>query len=196
MDVDWIVQLGLPSDEISFLAKEKQVDLVVMGIKDGGELDKLVGSTTSVVIRKCHQPVLVIHDQTVFAPFRSLAYATDFTYNTDASRFEPLKFLAGKFNAELVVVNIRKQARAVGGDQEGAKERLDQAFNNIRHTYQTVEDDDVDHGLIRFLHEQKPDLLTMVAHKHTLVERLFGAHHTRAMIYQTRTPLLILHDTD
>jgi len=196
MEVEWIAQLGMPSDEITFLAKDKNVDLVVMGMKGAGELDKLVGSTTSAVIRKCHRPVLVIPEQATYSPFKMVAYATDFSYTADASRFQGLKFLINKYSASVVVVNIQKTAKIDISIQNAGKQRLDELFRGIDHTYQIIEDDDIDHGLIEFARQHNPGLLVMMAHKHNLLERLFGSHHTRAMIYHTHTPLLILHDSD
>jgi nucleotide-binding universal stress UspA family protein len=195
-EVEWIAQLGMPSDEITFMAQEKNIDLIVMGMKGAGELDKLVGSTTSAVIRKCHQPVLVVPEHATYAPFRMVSYATDFSYTADSSRFRALQFLINKFNASVVVVNIQKTAKIDVAVQHAGKERLDQLFEGIDHSYQIIEDDDIDHGLLEFARQHNPDLLVMVAHKHNLLERLFGAHHTRAMIYNTQTPLLVLHDSN
>src|SRR5687767_1535174 len=40
IEVEWIVQIGIPSDEVKQLAKEKNADIIVMGMKGAGGLDK------------------------------------------------------------------------------------------------------------------------------------------------------------
>src|ERR1044072_2088811 len=57
IEVEGIVRLGLASDEIRDIEREKNIDLTIMGMNGGGEFDKLIGSTTIAVIRKCHKPV-------------------------------------------------------------------------------------------------------------------------------------------
>src|SRR5688500_8727362 len=46
VEVEWIVRLGLASDEISDLCRERNIDMVIMGMKGEGDFDKLIGSTT------------------------------------------------------------------------------------------------------------------------------------------------------
>src|SRR5438309_1326464 len=63
MEVEWLVRIGIASDEIKVLTKEREIALIVMGMKGAGGLDKIIGSTTTNVSRKVKTPVLVIpHD--------------------------------------------------------------------------------------------------------------------------------------
>lgn len=194
IEIEWIVRLGLASDEIRDMESETNIDLVVMGMKGVGELDKLIGSTTVAVIRKCHKAVLVIPRQAKFVPFKLIAYATDFSYTANIACFEPLKMFIRSFTSELVVVNVQKGGKNIKNEQFAGKERLDQVLKEIPHNYQIIEDDDIEHGLHQFIETRSPDVLVMVAHKHNMIERLFGTHHTKAMIYQTHIPTLILQD--
>ncbi|MEE9594913.1 MAG: universal stress protein [Candidatus Hydrothermarchaeales archaeon] len=56
-----LVKEGIPSEDISKTAEEKQVDVIVMGTAGRSGLDKfLLGSVTEKVIRTAPCPVLVI----------------------------------------------------------------------------------------------------------------------------------------
>ncbi len=56
-----LVKEGIPSEDISKTAEEKQVDVIVMGTAGRSGLDKfLLGSVTEKVIRIAPCPVLVI----------------------------------------------------------------------------------------------------------------------------------------
>ncbi len=59
--VESIVKEGIPSEDISKTAEEKQVDVIVMGTAGRSGLDKLLlGSVTEKIIRTAPCPVLVI----------------------------------------------------------------------------------------------------------------------------------------
>ncbi len=55
------VRIGHPSEEIMKQVKASECDLVVMGARGLGVLaDKLIGSTSKRVLRRCEKPVLII----------------------------------------------------------------------------------------------------------------------------------------
>ncbi len=192
IEMEWIVRLGLASDEIRDIEKEKSIHLIIMGMNGSGELDKLIGSTTIAVIRKCHQPVLVIPEKARYASFKLIAFATDYSYSVNLSCFEPLKALIQKYKSKLAVVNVQKADKVP--EHANGKEILEKVLNDTDHHYVFVEDNNIDHGLQRFIETNSPELLAMVAHKHNVFERLFSTHHTKTMIYQTNIPILILQD--
>ncbi len=192
--IEWIVRMGLASDEIRDIEKEKNIRMVIMGMKGGGELDKLIGSTTIAVIRKCQQAVFVIPAEAKFIRFRMAAYATDFSYPMNPACFEPLINLLLDQNTDLMIVNVQKSGKTMTPNQITGKHKLEEILANVPHSYHIIEDSHIEHGLQEFSKTQSPDLLAMAAHKHNILERLFGNHHTDSMIYQTHVPLLILQD--
>lgn len=194
IEVEWLVRLGLASDEIRDVEKEKNIDLVVMGMNGGGEFDKLMGSTTIAVIRKCYKPVLVIPEAARYQRIKLIAYATDFNDLVNTSCFVPLKNFIETYGAELVVVNVQKTGKDLPAEQVPGKEKLEQMLNNAKHSYTIIEDHSIEHGLKQFIEAHSPEILTMVAHKNNMIERLFGTHHTKEMIYHTHIPILVLQD--
>src|SRR3954467_11934452 len=44
LEVEWLVRIGIASDEIKTLTKEKEIGLIIMGMKGAGGLDKIIGS--------------------------------------------------------------------------------------------------------------------------------------------------------
>ena len=68
VETEGIVRIGIPSDEIKVLSDDLSADLVVMGMKGAGGIDKMIGSTTTNAIRKLKTPVLVIPHDSRFLP--------------------------------------------------------------------------------------------------------------------------------
>lgn len=183
----YLVRLGYPSDEIEAAIEDQPVDLVVMGMRGKGTLEKWMGSTTTSTIKKISKPILVVPEDATYRDLQNVTYATDFTYSVGFQIYEPLLNLLKLFNANLHIVHVSK-------DETKAEAQLDPAFKAIPHQFHLVEDSDVRHGIETYLEQQPTDLLVMVTHEHSFMERLFRKTHTTAMVYNTHVPLLVLKD--
>ena len=166
-----------------------------MGMKKEEGLNKLMGSTTIATIRKCQRAaILVIPQHVQFAPVKSIAYATDLGYKMNPDSFQPLITLIHQFKCDLHLVHVYKEEHRLKAEQITGKMKLEAVLSNVYYHYHAIRSDNVEKGLDEFINSHSPDMLTMVVHKHNLLERLFGVHHTQTMLYHTSIPLLILLD--
>jgi nucleotide-binding universal stress UspA family protein len=64
-NVEWTSQVvsGVPWDSICWLAKDEDVDLVVIGAHGYGRLDRLIGTTASRVVNHADRSVLVVRHE-------------------------------------------------------------------------------------------------------------------------------------
>jgi nucleotide-binding universal stress UspA family protein len=196
LEVEWLVRIGIASDEIKILSKEKEIGLIVMGMKGAGELDKIIGSTTINVSRKVKTPVLVIPQNAAYTPIKHITYASDFTYRTSTQLFTPLLELAQAYGAKTHILFIRQNHGGKSEQELTGKKSSEIIFEGHDHDYATVEEPSVNQGISKYLQQNSSDLLVMVAHKHSFLERVFSKTHTTAMAYETHIPLLILQDKD
>lgn len=193
-EVEWLVRIGIASDEIKAITKERPIDLVVMGMKGAGGIDKIIGSTTTNVTRKVTVPVLVIPHDATYTPVKHITYASDFSYKTSAELFKPFIELASAFGAQVHILHIRQMHRGPFDEELAGRNNNDLIFSGIDHEFAIIEDPTVNGGINKYLQQQASELLVMVAHKHTFLERVFSKNHTTAMVYETHVPLLILQD--
>lgn len=190
ISADYIVRLGFPSDEIDSIIEDQPIDLVVMGMRGKGALEKMMGSTTTATIKKINKPTLVVPEQAAYSDIKQAVYATDFSYDVDFNVYSPLLQLLQAFEATLHIVHVQKKADAETADIA----KLDPAFKAVPHEFHIVTDSEVKHGIESYLQENRTDLLVMITHGHSFLERLFGKSHTKAMVYDTAVPLLVLQD--
>lgn len=196
LEVEWLVRIGIASDEIKTLCKERDIGLIVMGMKGAGGLDKIIGSTTTNVSRKVKTPVLVVPHDATYTPIKHITYASDFTYKTSTHLFNPMLKLARAYGATTHILFVRQ---GHGGNSElelTGKKSTEIIFEGYDHEYITLEEPSVNQGISKYIQEYSSDLLIMVAHKHTFLERVFSKNHTTVMAYETHVPLLILQDKD
>lgn len=196
LEVEWLVRIGVASDEIKTITKERETGLIVMGMKGAGGLDKIIGSTTTNVARKVKTPVLVIPHDAAYAPIKHITYASDFSYKTSSQLFNPLLEIARAVQPRIHILFIRQGHDGETEEELTGKRSNEIIFEGLEHEYATVEEPSVNHGISRYLQQQSSEMLVMVAHKHSFLERVFSKDHTSAMAYETHVPLLILQDKD
>lgn len=194
VEAEGIVRIGIPSDEIRTLTEEMPISMVVMGMKGAGGIDKMIGSTTTNSIRKLRTPVLVIPNHSVFTPILNITYASDFSYAISPQLFISIIILAKAFQAKIHVINVHRQKEEMKTRQVEGKIALENIFQGLEHTFDDITHQSTLQGIIEYMRTHESELLVMVEHKHSFLERLFSKDHTTAMAYETKTPLLVLQD--
>ena len=194
VETEWLVRIGIPSDEIKALSEERPVDLVVMGMKGVGGIDKIIGSTTTNCLRKLKAPVLVIPQDARFADYKHITYATDFHSELLTRSFDPLVEIAKQFSSTLSIVYIHRDSDRSDVNEQDWRKNMSAILPGIEYSFVKIEDDSVKHGLTEYIETSGTDLLVMLTHRHTFFERLFNRSQTATMAYETTVPLLVLHD--
>lgn len=194
IESEGIVRIGIPSDEIGVLAEDVNIDLIVMGMKETGGLDKMIGSTTVSAIRKLKTPVLVVPHDYRFSSIRNITYASDFSYASSTHLFDVVVKMAKTFQAKVHVINVHKENQDMKADQVGGRRSIENIFDHIEHTFHDITHQSIMGGISEYMQTHKSELLVMVEHKQSFFGRLFSKDHTTSMAYETKTPLLVLHD--
>ena len=189
--INGFVEEGYALDIIPKWIKEKQVGLTVMGMKGKGKSNSVFGSTTTALIQRSSFPILIIPETASFKPIDYITFASDFNTTIEIDRYTALLEIAERFDSLINIINVQKgsslsQKKAIG------KMKADLAFWKQKHQFHIINGSRVEEGINQFIETNPTDILTMVAHKHSLFQRLFGKVHTKIMSYQTEIPLLVL----
>jgi nucleotide-binding universal stress UspA family protein len=192
--IDYKCMYGTPVESISEFCKKNKVDLIVMGMQGGGLLtEKLVGSTTTSVMRKVNCPVLCIDKSVRFKPTKKIVLACDLRFIPGAKTFRILKDYAALFKSNISVLYVMNEFETLpkkGEEKVGAK--LKNALSDVKHTFNFVKNNDVVQAINDFAKKQKADMVVMIPHKHDVYENLFFEHDSKRMAFHTRLPLLTL----
>lgn len=184
---------GDPSTIIINMAKENDYDLIIMGTKGKGNSNSFFGSTTTSVINKSVFPILVVPENCSFEPVKNIALASDFESKTDLLSYHSLLLIADKFDSKISIINILNTKADLSQAQVIEKMNLNQLFSKFRHTFHTIDNDNVEDGISDFTENNTTQMLAMIARKHNFFARLLGVEHTKKMSYKTKIPLLIIH---
>ena len=190
--IQTVCEVGNPKEAIISIAKEKEVDLIITGMKgEGKNLKKIFGSTATSLTSGTQVPVLIIPEHAAFTMVDVIVLATDNEGNPLREDLEKLKFIKEAFHATVFVVKVIKDFEKE--ELEFTETAEDEKYLDISFEYPV--DADISHGLDAFIKKHDVQMLVMMPHKHDWTERLFRRSETQDMIFHTHIPLLILPDT-
>ncbi|HET6244749.1 MAG: universal stress protein [Bacteroidetes bacterium] len=193
-----IVKLGFAVDEINAVAKEHNAGLIVMGTQGASGLQKVfIGTNAASVIKNSECAVLSIPSTVHYKKIEKIVLATDYHLSKDAKSHAPLLEIALLFNAEVLILNIKRQMEEVPTfDQALEGLKIENVFKSVNHSFHFSESDDVIEGIENFVKHSNADVLAMLPHKKSIFELLFKKSHTEEIAYHANIALLTLPESN
>ncbi len=193
--IESISRAGFLIDEIEDLVKEKNLDLIIMGITDAGKLAELVISSSSIgVIKKINCPTIIVPEQAVYKPINSIVFACDIENTENISTIEQVKQFAQMFNAKLMIFNMVEDHEEKAHEKAVFNEKFASLFSNVPHSVHFITGEDLINSINAFIDTNNADLLIMVPQKHTFFWQLFHESSTKKMAFHSHVPLLAIHE--
>lgn len=196
LKITWKIDEGKPaSDIIVKNAKELKADLIIVGVKGGSHLRKLLlGSNTSALISRAPCPVLAVPEDADFQGIKKIVYASDFE-GSDIFTIDKMVKLAEPFEAQIHLVHVTNRDKNTIEDQmEWFKSMLRHKvdYENVRFDLRYGED--VLETLKQVVDEIEPDLVAMLEReRHGLLKDLRHWDLVRRMKNEGHVPLLSYH---
>lgn len=198
IQIDQIVKMGYPEEDILSYTELHPPRLIVMGIKGPSENKTTVmGSTTAGVIYKAEVPVLVIPEKAPLlnlASMKKVVYATNFD-DKDFTAIDRLLAILKPFNTEVTCLHIGSPE-----EEEWEKARLRNMRKVLKKNFQDealvcemVQGGDVLAELEKYMEAKTIDILSLTTHKRNMITRIFNPSIARKMVFHLKTPLLVFH---
>ncbi len=192
LNVECYCEMGTVIETINSFALKHSIDLIIMGMQGGGFVsEKIIGSTTTSLMRKSPCPVLGIPMRVKFNVIEQVLLATDHEDADYTDILKPLRELILRFNAHLYVLHVI---------EPGVKDKIvnvaqvTRALKGIPFTEDSFAHADVVIAIDQFTHEKEIDLAVIVPRKHAFFYSLFHEAHTKKLAFHTSVPILALHE--
>ena len=183
--------IGFAGDTIADVASEMSADLIVMG-REAKKQNFIFGNTIIKTIRKTQIPVLIVPERVRYQPLKRIILAVDFNEMMYSDKFTILQELVNKFESSLTVLHIEKDSERMNASAISSKLQLNIALAKMTYYYENAEDKSIQQGILNFIDHHPADLLVMIAHRHSFLERIFETSYTAALNFNVNLPLLIL----
>ena len=192
--IDSIVKKGNPVNIIREVAGKQHSDLIVMGMKGKGESNSKFGSTTTALINETDIPLLVIPKKANYQTIDTITLASDFSHEKLLSHFPILEKMIERFSPFIQILNVQKKNSKLTAEVIADKMSTGLMWDKYSHSFNIIERDDTEDGINKFLKSHPTDLLIMIARKRNFITKIIQPSHTKKMTFQTKIPLLVLHN--
>ncbi|CAN5914485.1 universal stress protein [soil metagenome] len=192
VEVDGLIGQGTTVIRIANFIKKENIDLVVMGTRGANSvLDRLLGTNTAALMKQASCPVLAVPANAKFQGFRQILYASD--HSTQEAVFSSfLLDLARKSEAELVVLNVKKDHQSNVGNEIEVPVQIRANYPYDRYKFVSIVEDNPGRGIDGFVRKSKPQLIAVTVRKRALVESFFHRSIINHLAYNLPVPLLAL----
>lgn len=181
--------------EISELAKEHDVDLIIMGSHGASGLkEALVGSNTEKVVRHSDIPVLVIKHNPILTDFENVVFACDFSEEAVEPFLKASKMAEGlDAKMHLVYVNLPDNRfkssteieKRVAGFLKAADGNIDK-MKNVAY----VNDYSIEKGILNYSNIIGADLVAVATHGRTGLSHFFEGSISEDIANHSTLPVM------
>lgn len=196
LQISSIVKLGLPSEDIVALIKERQFEMVIMGTKGATGLDRLFfGSVTANIIEdsdvKC--PVLAVPRGANVRGVKHMLYAMDYEED-DVPVIDDLLEFASYFDAKVTCLHVNVSEELLDSDKL-EKEILEDTYwftpyDKIR--FELLKNESTQSGIENYIKDNGIDLVAVIPRKRSFLESLFHKSVSNNLATYAGIPVLVI----
>lgn len=183
-------------DGLERAVRHRKAELVIMGITGKSALAQVFfGSNTLKMVESKVCPVMIVPEKAPFTEIRNVMLTSDFKDTTRTTPSEPIKDFLSVFNPRLHIVNVDKDHYiSLTANYEKEKQSLAKMFEAYNPEFYFMRLYDVNEALNLFAEDKDIDLIILIRRNESFMEKLFTASHTKAITYQSKVPILVMHE--
>jgi nucleotide-binding universal stress UspA family protein len=169
--------------------------LVIVGSNGAnGECESHVGLNAINISKLSPAPVIVVPPACCYEQVKRVVMACDFQKITESFPLEGLQRLLQRHDAELLVVNIDKQAKHKNADPQQLAEEsvLHKMLKEYHPKYYFNESDDVINGILEFAKKHNAQMVIALPHKYSFFQSLLRDSVSKGLTVKSAVPVLLL----
>jgi nucleotide-binding universal stress UspA family protein len=163
------------------------INLIVMGSKGASGIEKTIfGSVAATALEMAKVPVLVIPPAYTFRPIKRIVLASDME-EVSPGILSPLQKLAKKFDSKVTILNV------ISDPRKSTPQKNEFNLRGVETTYREIPiSKSINESINSFIKQNNFDLLCMVRREKGFFEGLFKRSVTKAQVYNSEIPLLVI----
>ena len=185
---------GQPSEQISAFVDNKKPDMLIIGANSATALERLIGSTTSAMIRKSEVPVLAIPSGAKFKPVRNILFAYDLNEISEEA-VKWIKQMALLFSAKIDVLCLVNDMvffeKRVHEEQAKIAKKLDGLHPDVYF----AESANFASGIERYVQKHKAGLVITQHRRHGFLFRMVKGSISKDLSFSLPVPLFSIPES-
>jgi nucleotide-binding universal stress UspA family protein len=155
----------------------------------------LIGTNALQMLNTKACPVLIVPPDAAYGELKNVLLTSDFKDVMSSTPSVPIRKMLKTFHPRLHVVNIDNEIYVSLTDETRAEQaKLKEMFHDLHPEFYFLGLNDVDEAISQFAEDKKIDLIIIIHKEQSVFSKLFVKSHTKKLIYQSRIPVMAVHE--
>lgn len=196
VNISLLAEQGQFVEELEKLARHRQADLIIMGIKGKSSLSQVfTGSDVLKMVENKFCPVMIIPPNAQYSEIKNVLLTTDLKNVVSTTPSAPIKRILCDFHAKLHIMNVNSDHYIELSEANAAEQdKLREMFSEFDPEFYFLRLYDVDAAINEFAKDKHIDLIITVHKQHTMVHKFFNLGHTKRLAYESTVPVMTVHE--
>lgn len=188
-----LIRSGKTVDILLEVAKEKKVDLIIMGTKGAsGIKEALLGTNTAEVISSSHYPVLAVPEKANFSGIKDVVFAAEFSSSNELRKLNTTTAIFKNFSPDMTILEladgVRKEQLLEMASDNGVRQVIEQS----RFESPCGDKKDKEKCIRQYLKSNPADILCLSRKKKGFLQSLFSEDYVKELTYHADLPMLVI----
>jgi nucleotide-binding universal stress UspA family protein len=195
--IETIVESGSNFIEsLTAFAHVKSAYMIVMGLTGKSSLaQRFSGSNTLKMAEQNVCPVLIIPADAAYQGLENVLIASEMKYVEDTPVLLAVKRVLADFKPNLHVVNVDDSHYiSLTKGFKAERDEMEKLLSDFNPEFYFMRMFDFHESINLFVTDKDINMIIMGPKHHSFFERLFKTQHTKKMIYQSKVPVLAVHE--
>lgn len=183
-------------DCLSAYAHVKRTYIIVMGSADKLLLKhRFTDLNTLKIAEKNVCPVLIIPSKAIYQGITNVLIASEMKYIDETPVILAIKKILKDFESNLHILNVNDSHYiALTPEFKEARDRMEELLGDFKPEFYFMRLFNFFESMNMFIEDKNIDMIIMGRRYHNFFEKLFRTQHTKEMIFQSKVPVLVVHE--
>ncbi|MBS1509879.1 MAG: universal stress protein [Bacteroidetes bacterium] len=183
-------------DSLAAYAHVKAASMIIMGLTGKTPLaQRFSGTSTLKMAEKEICPVLIVPEEAKFEQLDNVLITSEMKAVDETPTLLTVKRVLQEFKPSLHVLNVdERHYIALTKEFKTERDKLETLLADFNPEFYFMRLYDFHEAVNLFAADKKIDMIIIAPKYHSFYERLFKTQHTKKMIYQSKVPVLAIHE--
>lgn len=188
---------GIFMNEIKHIAREEDVDLIVLPISDGKEFNKRqLKIIRDNIFEKNRTSLLVVPFGCEYRSIKNIVFAIDLKQLNNYQQYiHDVVSYARTFDSNIHFIHISSREKAEDLSKSDTHRMLMQIIHkNERHTFKSLHGKKVIDSVNQYVAESNADILVVIKQQHFFLESIFHESLSNEVSLNSKVPVLVMRE--
>ncbi|MGC4104484.1 universal stress protein [Ferruginibacter sp.] len=183
-------------DSLAAYGHVKGAYIIIMGLTGKTPLEqRFSGTNTLKMVEKDICPVLIVPEEARFSKVDNVLITSEMKYVDETPTLLAVKKVLEDFKPSLHILNVDDSHYiALTKDFKEERDKMEELLASFKPEFYFMRLYDFHEAVNLFANDKDIDIIIIAPKTHSFYERLFKTQHTKKMIYQSKVPVLAVHE--